>query len=95
MYFIPEEFKQSILIRINNFEAKLPNCQIEDFMNAYKTFINMIFMNFDIYITKSFGEKLLECNLVDEQVELAKTFIRINIENLKEEIQKDNRRILN
>ena len=52
-------------------------------------------MNFDIYITKSFGEKLLECNLVDEQVELAKTFIRINIENLKEEIRKDNRRILN
>lgn len=101
MEFIPEEFKTTILLKISKFETKIPNCNIQDFLEAFNLLYNMVYTEFDIYITLSLANKLSKCEVIINNeneklfVERAKSFINESIISLEEKIKKDKRRILN
>ena len=101
MDFIPEEFRQMILIKINKLECKLSNCNINDFIEAFNTYYNLVFMGFDLYITLSFGQKLMKCEWQHSneeekmKAEELKSIIAVTIIDLENKVEKDKRRILN
>lgn len=101
MEFLPEEFKTTVLIKISKFEAKLPNCNIQDFLEIFNLFYNMVYMEFDIYVTLSLANKMSKCEVATSNenerilVERAKSFVKESIYGLEEKIKKDKRKILN